>query len=308
MTIINLPNDLNDDFGKSIYELFEVQKQLESSDYEVEVNYANAKFTMPFFTLGLLLLLKQYKTKRKIKCNFNFTKPNVSSYMDNIFFPNFLHCDNTSFENVSNILEGYRSKKYLPLLSFPIVTDFETSKIRDAFLNHFNQLIYAIIQAEPRLRSAISYLITETFENIVHHAKFDNGYVLVQTFPNKGYIDFAIGDLGRTLLDTYKEFKDNVYDVNDDLSAMKSALSGKSTKRQDISRGFGISTSIKVISEGLGGKYFLYSGNTFTVKTDQADEIFVHSGDVPIYWQGALVFIRLPLIAPADFKLEDYYE
>ncbi len=311
MVTITLPTHINDNFGDSMGKLFELQMRINeiNPDEEITLDYSNAAFTKPFFTLGLLLLIKQCEGKRApITLNSEMANQSVASYMTSISFPSIIHCDQKTSGDVLRLLENYRHKTYLPLLSFPIGNDLETSRIRDIFISHINELIRGFIKVGKNynLHSAIIYLVDETIENIIHHAYYDQGYIFAQFYPNLGYLDICIGDIGRTLLESYVHFNNNAYNVTNDIEAMKSALSGKSTKLQHISRGFGISTSTQMLTKGMNGKYFLYSGDTFCYISSDKNEIYSTKGDIS--WQGVLVCLRVPALVPEGFNYSNYAE
>lgn len=311
MKTITLPNRISDNFGSAITEIFKLIKEISTIDIEenIHIDYSKVDFTHPFFTLPLLLLLKNKKKEGyNIDLSTNFVKASVQSYMDNIFYPDILACEEKSAEEITDILNRYRNKNYIPLISFPIGTDLTTIEIRDRFISHLNNLIFDIIKTteQPQLKTAISYMTDELLSNIVHHAAEDNGYILAQNYPTKGYIDICIADIGRTLLQSYETFENNKHQVENHKNALKAALSGKSTKGQ-IDRGYGISTSTKMLCEGLNGSFFMFSGNSFaSINAQQKDIIEI---EIPgISWQGVLIFLRIPSIIPANFNYINYLE
>lgn len=87
---------------------------------------------------------------------------------------------------------------------------------------------------------------------------------------------------------------------------MEAALAGKSTKSNNIDRGFGISTSKKMLTEGLNGKYFMMSGNVLNIHTSEINNVV----ELPetILWQGVYVCLRIPVVPKAGFNPSDYYE
>jgi len=155
------------------------------------------------------------------------------------------------------------------------------------------------------MRTAIMYLIDEAINNIIHHSNDDKGYILAQVYRANGYMEIAIADIGRTLLQSY-ESSGRHGNVNSHLLALTSALNGKSTKSNNVDRGFGISTSKKMLTEGLNEKYFIYSGNVFNIHTSERNDIIT----LPLstFWQEVYVSMRIPLVAKPGFNPADYYE
>jgi hypothetical protein len=155
------------------------------------------------------------------------------------------------------------------------------------------------------MRTAIMYLIDEAINNIIHHSNDDRGYILAQVYHGNGYMEIGITDIGRTLLQSY-ESSGRHEAVTSHLLALTAALGGKSTKSNNVDRGFGISTSKKMLTEGLNGKYFIYSGNVFNIHTSERNDII----ELPLssFWQGVYLAMRIPLVAKPGFNLAEYYE
>jgi len=104
-------------------------------------------------------------------------------------------------------------------------------------------------------------------------------------------MDVCIADSGITIWGTYQ--KKGAVSVTTDKDAISNAANGKSTKEspENEGRGSGIPPSKGMLVEGLGGKYFLCSGNVFLIKTGLKEEII----ELPssIQWPGTLVLLRI---------------
>ena len=104
------------------------------------------------------------------------------------------------------------------------------------------------------------YLIDEAINNIVDHSGEERGFIFSQYFPASGYTDICIGDTGIGLLGSYKNAgRANITTHRD---AIINAANGVSTKNRPEAegRGFGISTSLDMLVNGLKGKFALLSG------------------------------------------------
>jgi len=278
---------------------------------KIILNYSDAKFTHPFFTLPMLLHTKNLNTHYGYNIsvsNEKFKNDFVNGYMNMIGFPEFLSCEDRPTEEVYDILKKFESKSYLPLIQFPIGRDQQTTQIRDTFIQHINNLICKITKIDnfKGLKTPILYFVDELLSNIVHHANFDHGYIMVQYYKTKGYIDICIADLGRTILESYQQFEDNKYDVEDHKEAIEHSINGKSTKG-GVDRGYGISTSINMLCKGLGGKFFMFSGDSFTFQDDEKSDIIVSNVE-HVFWKGVLICLRLPCDVPKDFDYLKYLE
>ena len=115
-----------------------------------------------------------------------------------------------------------------------------------------------------------------------------------------------IADIGKTLLESYQTSEKHRGDVLTENQAMEAALAGKSTKSTNVDRGFGISTSKEMLTSGLNGKYFLWSGNVFNIHTSEINNVV----NIPneIRWQGVYLCLRIPVIPKPGFNLYDFVE
>lgn len=87
---------------------------------------------------------------------------------------------------------------------------------------------------------------------------------------------------------------------------MQEATNGKSAKIYEKTRGFGIMTSKRMLVEGLKGKYFLFSGNAFYIWTEEHKNISLLNEKC--HWQGTMLALRIPKIAPKEFNYINYLE
>ena len=237
----------------------------------------------------------------------NFKKPSVNQYMELLKFPNGINTESIIDEKYDYFFKQYSYKTYIPLINFPSSEQADLSIIRDDFLSAINTIIREQTQIKGGMRTAIMYLIDEAVSNIIHHSKDDRGYILAQVYRVNGYMEIGLADIGRTLLQSYESSENEKYkNINSHLLALTAALDGKSTKSNNVDRGFGISTSKKMLTEGLNGKYFIYSGNVFNIHTSERNDIIELSPST--FWQGVYLAMRIPLVAKPEFIPSDYYE
>lgn len=188
---------------------------------------------------------------------------------------------------------------------FPVGEGHQTVRVRDGFLSAINRLLKSMSKFENKLTDALMYLIDEGVNNVLHHSVAKEGYLFAQYYPSKGYMDLVVADIGRTFLDSYANFEKYSDSVTTHKLAMEAALAGKSTKSQDVDRGFGISSSKDLLTKGLNGKYFIFSGNVFNIHTSERNDIITLPET--IYWQGMYLCLRIPAVAPVGFNPYDYY-
>lgn len=100
----------------------------------------------------------------------------------------------------------------------------------------------------------ISYFLSELIDNIYEHSGSPDGYLFSQYFEREQCINLCIADQGITIPGSYK--RSNLYQQeidNDPAEALRLANEGRSTKNrpETENRGYGISTSKRMLVEGL---------------------------------------------------------
>lgn len=200
-------------------------------------------------------------------------------------------------------LEQFVQKRYIPLIKFPATND----RIEDK--NSIMSVIESMIVRQAGLRqniiSGIKYMLGEIVDNISEHSKSEYGYILAQCYPTSRCIDVCIGDAGITLLGSYSQIPK--WDIDSDGEAMRAANSGISAKNlpDAENRGYGISTTKKMLVDGMGGQYMMVSGDTVYVKTKAGSGYF----ELPygIRFEGTIVALRIPYWNE-DFEYVNYIE
>lgn len=79
------------------------------------------------------------------------------------------------------------------------------------------------------------------------------------------------------------------------MDAIKNASIGVSTKNlpEAENRGYGIVTSKKMLTEGLGGQFFVFSGGAFYRKDSENDSIVGLPANIK--WDGTVVLLRISI-------------
>lgn len=160
---------------------------------------------------------------------------------------------------------------------------------------------------DNRLNTAVTYLLDELFCNIQQHSMCHQCLVYAGMNTDANCIDICVSDNGISLYGSY--IRSGRYSEQldlDSISALHLAKDGFSTKnRPDAeNRGYGISSNLKMVIEGLKGSFAIISGNA----------LYLHSGQqqlivgLPkqIEWQGTTVIARIPNKMPSAFSIYDY--
>lgn len=309
MLTIKAPVRITDNFGDGFDKFFQILNLLNGTETGalITLDFSQSKTLNPFFLLPLFLSLKSKMTTNNIEINFGNPESEMSIYLKHICFESPLSgfkSDLTTIEEFSGSISGYTNESYIPIIRFPAKRDYETTLKRDSILGLMNNLLVAQIGLKGSLRTGALYLIDEAINNIVDHSGETYGYIFSHCNKNNGYVDICIGDSGIGILGSYTKAGKN---INTNADAIISAANGISVKNRPEAegRGFGISTSVDMLVNGLNGKYFLMSGNAFLIKNNR--EEVISSINKSLSYNGALAALRIPCNTNANFTPSDFY-
>lgn len=147
-------------------------------------------------------------------------------------------------------------------------------------------------------------------ENIYEHSESPNGYLFSQFLEHEGCIDLCIADTGITIFRSYEKAGLFQAEIGQDESeALRMANEGRSTKNRPgaESRGYGISTSKRMLVEGLGGSFFMISGGAFHRYEKNSLNYYAEVKDF-FHWNGTLILLRIPINTPDNFNYINYLE
>jgi len=109
------------------------------------------------------------------------------------------------------------------------------------------------------LQNTILYLLSELTDNITQHSEFKKGIIFLNYDYIKKETVMTVFDDGISIPGGFKR---NRISFGDDSEAIKMALKGKSTK-DEKGRGFGLSTSQRLVEKGFSGEFLIVSGKGF---------------------------------------------
>jgi hypothetical protein len=139
---------------------------------------------------------------------------------------------------------------------------------------------------------AFSYVVGELVDNMYQHAKFKTGFIVGQKYPTKAFVELCFLDDGITIPKSFAESGQKL----EPSEAIVKALNGFSTINQPT-RGYGLSTSSRIFTEGLNGEILVISG---------AGAVDMKKGETQYYTleptetlQGTLISIRIPYPSPS---------
>ena len=297
-TTLYVPARTHGEFGFSIAKLTALSQSLYScADNEIRINFDNARMLNPFYIGGLSCLIHHYRQQGKTIVLNHEANPIIGSYMRTICFP---YCYNENTEEIN--LEPFTAKRYLPIIKMPTGLSSQRELVREAILSAISALLQRQLNYSAGERMPLAYMLTEFSHNIRDHSGVDEGFIFGLFYPSDGYLDLCICDHGKGIYRSYLDT--NKFIPISETQAMDFAINGKSTKDIPESRGFGISTSRDMLVNGLGGKLYIWSGNTVYIQTQEQRGIV--STPEGCIFQGTYIALRIPLQIPEGFNIYNF--
>lgn len=298
--VITINNPGSDNIGASLQSLLQALEQFNTviPGDEITIDLSKLSFIHPFLVLPICSLISGAR-RNGVIVNLLYNDA-TKSYLETILFPNGFNA--LSINNWDQYLLKFQTKTYLPICMIPV--EGRNTLVREQLLTVFENILLRQLKITGQMISVVKYLISEAMDNIVDHAEVMNGWIMVQNYPTKGFLDICILDAGLGLLGTYKKF--GFDKINSDEEALEQAINGKSTKQITETRGYGIDTSRRMLVDGLKGKYLLFSGASFYVYTKDLEQI------TPLNriskWNGTILALRIPKLVPDNFTYSTFLE
>jgi len=182
--------------------------------------------------------------------------------------------------------------------------DQSTSEVINVLKNHLQSLVPKGIAG---LNSPITYLLDELICNIQQHAQTDAGYAFANYNSASDSIEIVIADGGVSIYGSYVAAQKHLEVLGDsDAQALNLAQSGYSVKNlpETENRGYGISSNMRMVVEGLKGEFAVLSGNALLVQFAERKEIL--SLPKEIDFKGTMVMVRFPAHVPTGFDFYTY--
>lgn len=187
----------------------------------------------------------------------------------------------------------------IPIVSFP--ASGGRTDIRNAITSAIEDFVASETDLDSNVSAAFRYITDEIIDNITEHADTSTGFLNVTW--NSDVLTVCIADGGKTIYGSYldRHFKG----IGSDQAALHAAVSGVSTKNRPgaENRGFGISTSLKMIIRGLDSMMIILSGRGLLIR-DEGRNDYTELPE-PIYLPGTIVCFTLP-IHKDGFNIYDY--
>lgn len=172
-------------------------------------------------------------------------------------------------------------------------------------LNEKKGRLFSLNEKIRELIQPISYFMSEMIDNMQQHSNVDKGYIFADYNKEYGRIELVLADGGISIYGSYinaNKYTDKI--LNSDSFAVEIAKEGYSTKDRPEAenRGYGLSSNIKMITQGLKGDLAIMSGNALYVSS--IDKMI----DLPTQfdWKGTLILAIIPLDLQHSFNFYDF--
>ena len=181
----------------------------------------------------------------------------------------------------------------------------------DSTANVINQLKEHMSESCPELLKSLNmpltYLFDELICNIQQHAQTDRGYAYLKYSKEANAIEILIADYGITIYGSYVAAQKHLDKLGDsDAEALNLAQNGYSVKNlpETENRGYGISSNIKMVVDGLHGEFAALSGNALMLQMATNRKILALPPEID--FKGTMIMVRIPAQVPDGFNIYDY--
>lgn len=182
--------------------------------------------------------------------------------------------------------------------------DDSTAKVIAELKEHLRFYIPDVLQS---LNMPLTYLLDELICNIQQHAQTDKGYAYLMYNKAAKSIEIVIADFGITIYGSYVAAQKHLDKLGDsDADALNLAQNGYSVKNlpDTENRGYGISSNMKMVVDGLHGEFAVLSGNALMLQATNNRKILALPPEID--FKGTMIMVRIPAEVPDGFNLYDY--
>jgi anti-sigma regulatory factor (Ser/Thr protein kinase) len=106
---------------------------------------------------------------------------------------------------------------------------------------------------------SVKVCISELFNNIQDHTRYDIGSIFIQHFPNENCVIFSIADFGLGIPDKVRSKISNLSDAD---AIVKAVEEGFTTKSTPANQGSGLAYLLETIVQTNNGEVTFYSGRS----------------------------------------------
>ncbi len=209
----------------------------------------------------------------------------------------------SAYPYLDAMISIFRGQTSPGVISFDL-NDESTARVIAQLKEHLQPYCPDVLKS---LNMSLTYLLDELICNIQQHAQADKGYAYLMYNKAAKAIEILIADLGITIYGSYVAAQKHLDKLGDsDAEALNLAQNGYSTKNlpDTENRGYGISSNIKMVVDGLHGEFAALSGNALLLQVASNRKILALPPEID--FKGTMIMARIPAQVPDGFNLYDY--
>ena len=224
----------------------------------------------------------------------------LSAFFDCVTKSNQTELADPFLQAMTSIFHGQTTSLIIPF----DLDDASTAKVIDQLKEHLLPYCPDTLKA---LNMPLTYLLDELICNIQQHAQADKGYAYLVYNKAAKTIEILIADFGITIYGSYVAAQKHLDKLGDsDAEALNLAQNGYSVKNlpDTENRGYGISSNMKMIVDGLHGEFAVLSGNALMLQVPNKRAILALPPEID--FKGTMIMVRIPIQVPEGFNLYNY--
>jgi anti-sigma regulatory factor (Ser/Thr protein kinase) len=136
--------------------------------------------------------------------------------------------------------------------------------------------------------ASIKVCVSELFNNIQDHTRYDIGSIFVQHFPNRENVTIAVSDFGAGIPHNVRT-RENLQDAAAIIRAVQDGFTTGSTPRN---RGAGLDILLQTVVRKNGGQVIIYSGDSM-VRFSKLRDLVVPQASIVGFCPGTTIEIVL---------------
>lgn len=224
----------------------------------------------------------------------------LSAFFDCITKNNQTESAYPFLQAMTSIFHGQTTASVIPFE----LDDESTAKVIDLLKEY---LIPYCPDTLKSLNMPLTYLLDELICNIQQHAQADKGYAYLMYNKAAKTIEILIADLGITIYGSYVAAQKHLDRLGDsDAEALNLAQNGYSVKNlpDTENRGYGISSNMKMVVDGLHGEFAVLSGNALMLQVSNKRAILALPPEID--FKGTMIMVRIPAQVPDGFNFYNF--
>lgn len=176
-------------------------------------------------------------------------------------------------------------KEQVRKMGFPYTLTIHIDKTKNIG-EEINKLLDNIEKKIPKtFGDSIPYILGELTDNIEQHSNYSNAFIFVNYDKIEKIIEIGVFDDGLSIPFVFEKSR---IQFQKDSEAIKKAIEGTTTKKEDISRGFGLKTIKEIIKVLKGNMQILSRKGILKVENSNVDGY-----DFKGQLKGTLIYIKV---------------